>query len=72
VVSKCESNELLRHKRSVTRKDAIVVEGKRGRKRKGSAPVVAEAKRTRKSEMEVAESEIEALGLEDHCSILQF
>ena len=39
---------------------------------KSSTPVVAEAKRTRKSEVEVAENEIKAMGLENHCSVLQF
>ena len=38
--------------------------GKHGPKRKSSAPVLAEAKRTRKSEVEVAKDEIEAMGLE--------
>jgi hypothetical protein len=53
-------------------KDAAVVKGKRGPKRKSSAPMLAEAKRTRKSEVEVAEDEIKAMGLENHCSVLQF
>jgi hypothetical protein len=54
-------------------KEAVVVKGKRGRpKRKSSAPVLVEAKRTRKSEVEAAEDEIKAMGLENHCSILQF
>jgi hypothetical protein len=53
-------------------KEAAVVKGKRGRKRKCSEPVVARATRTRKSEIEVAKDEIEALGLGNHCSVLQF
>jgi hypothetical protein len=53
-------------------KEATVVKGKRGPKRKSSAPVLAEAKRTRKSEVEVAEDEIKAMGLKNHCSVLQF
>lgn len=38
--------------------------GKHGPKRKSSAPVLVEAKTTRKSEVEVAEDEIAAMGLE--------
>ena len=52
-------------------KEAVVVKGKRGRKRKASAPEVAQAKRVRKSELEVAEKEIEALEFGNHCSVLQ-
>jgi hypothetical protein len=48
------------------------VKGKRGPKRNSSAPVVVEAKRTQKSEVEVAEGKIEALGLGNHYSILEF
>jgi hypothetical protein len=51
-------------------KEAAVVKEKRGLKRKSSAPVVAQAKRTRKSEVEVAEDEIEAMGLGNYCSVL--
>ncbi len=36
-------------------KEAKVVKGKRGLKRQSSAPVLAKAKRTRKSEVEAAE-----------------
>jgi hypothetical protein len=53
-------------------KEAVLVKGKRGLKRKSSTPVVAEAKRTRKSEVEVAECEFEALGLGNYCSVLKF
>lgn len=53
-------------------KRATVVRGKCGPKRKSSAPVLAEAKRTRKSGIEVAEDEIKAMGLENHCSVLLF
>ena len=42
-------------------RDAIPMKGKRGPKRKSSAPLAAETKKSRKSEMEVAEGEIEAL-----------
>jgi hypothetical protein len=52
-------------------KEANVVKGKRGPKRKGCAPVLAKAKRTRKSEVKAAENEIKAMGLESHCSVLQ-
>lgn len=52
-------------------KEAAVVKGNPGRKRKSSAPVLKEAKRTRRSELEVAEEEIEAGGLENYCSVLQ-
>lgn len=52
-------------------KEAAVVKGKPGRKRKASAPVEAPAKRARKSELEVAEKEIEALEFGNHCSVLQ-
>jgi len=53
-------------------KEASVVKGKPGRKRKSSAPMAAQAKRTRRSEVEVAEQEIEAEGMGNYCSVLQF
>ena len=52
-------------------KEAVAVKGKRGRKRKCSVPR-ADAKKTRRSEVEVAEDEIEALGLGNYCSVLKF
>ena len=52
-------------------KEAAVVKGNPSRKRKSSAPVLKEAKRTRRSELKVAEEEIEAGGLENYCSVLQ-
>ena len=52
-------------------KEATVVKGKRGPKRKSSTPVLAETKRTRKSEVEVVKDKIEALGLRNYCSVLQ-
>ncbi len=52
-------------------KEAAVVKGKRGRKRKAAAPEETQAKRTRKSEMEVAEEIIEAEGMGNYCSVLQ-
>lgn len=52
-------------------KEAIVQKGKRGPKRKCSAPVLAEAKRTRKSEVEVAEDKIKVMGLGNYCSVLR-
>ena len=47
-------------------KEAAVVKGKRGRKRKATAPEQTQAKRTRKNEMEVAE------GMGSYCSVLRF
>jgi hypothetical protein len=52
-------------------KEASVVKGERGPKRKSSAPTLAEAKRTQKREAEVAKEEIKVLGLGNHCSVLQ-
>lgn len=52
-------------------KEAAAVKAKRGPNRKSSAPVVVQAKMARKSEVEVAEDEIEALGLGNYCSVLQ-
>lgn len=52
-------------------KEAGAVKGKPGRKRKASATVTAQAKRPRKSELEVAEEEIEALEFRTHCSVLR-
>jgi hypothetical protein len=52
-------------------KQAAVVKGKPGRKRKSPARVSAQAKRARRSELEVAKDEIEAEGLGDYCSVLQ-
>ena len=45
-------------------KEAAVVKGRPGGKRKSSAPVASQAIRTRRSELEVARDEIEAPGLE--------
>ena len=50
-------------------KEAAVVKGKPGRKRKSSAPVAAQAKRTKRSELEVAKDEIEAEGMGNYCSV---
>jgi hypothetical protein len=60
---------LSRHKRSVMRKKLLWSKEKRGPKRKSSARVVAQAKRARKNEVEVAEDEIEAQGLGNYCSV---
>ena len=46
--------------------------GKRGRQHKGPAPAEATAKRARRSEVEVAEDQVAAAGLRDHCSVLRF
>ena len=53
-------------------KDTPVVKGKPGRKRKSSAPVAVQAKRKRRSELEIAEQEIQAEGLGDYCSVIKF
>jgi hypothetical protein len=53
-------------------KDAPVVKGKPGRKRKSPAPVAAHAKRKRRSEVEIAEQGIQVEGLGDYCSVLKF
>jgi len=53
-------------------KEVITVKGKRGRKRKSSASVVSEAKKTPNSKVEVAEREIEALGLGNYSCVLKF
>ena len=52
-------------------KEGATVKGKRGRKRKIPAPVDAPAKRTKRSELEIAKDEIEAEGLGNYCSVLQ-
>ncbi|XTI93263.1 hypothetical protein V2W45_1347754 [Cenococcum geophilum] len=53
-------------------KEAAVVKGRRGRKRKSPAPAGAKTKKAWRSEAEVAEDEIAAAGMENHCSVLQF
>ena len=53
-------------------KEAAVVKGKRGRKRKATAPEQTQAKTTRKNEMEVAGGIIEAEGMGSYCSVLRF
>lgn len=50
--------------------ETAVVKGKRGPKRKSSAPMLVEAKLARKSEVEVARDEIEAQDLGNYCAIL--
>jgi len=44
-------------------KEAAIVKGRPGRKRKSSAPTAGKAKRTKKSELEAEKEEIEAEGL---------
>lgn len=51
--------------------DASVAKGKPGRKRKREAAAAVQVKRTRKSELEVAEQEIEAEDLRNYCSVFQ-
>ena len=65
-------NDIVKAQAKHDAKEAVPVKGKHGPKRKSSTPVVAVAKRTQKSEVEVAEDEIKAMGLENRCSVLQF
>jgi hypothetical protein len=44
---------------------------KRGRPRKNQAPKLAEPKRAQKTELDVAEDEINTMGLREYCSVLQ-
>lgn len=53
-------------------KETAMQEKKRGTKRKSSQPKQAPAKRTRKSEVEAAQGEIEAMGLGTYCTVLAF
>jgi DUF917 family protein len=54
-------------------KEATIASGKRSRKRKSPTPAKeVKNKKARGSEIEVAEDEIAAAGLGDHCSVLQF
>ena len=66
-----EDIEDARAKRAA-KEEATAGKGKRRRKRKSSAPEAGKAKKARRSEVEVAEDEIAALGMENHCSALQF
>lgn len=52
-------------------KEAAVVKGWPGRKRKCSAPAAANVKRTKKSELETAQEEIKADRMGNYCSVLQ-
>jgi tryptophanyl-tRNA synthetase len=51
-------------------KEAAAQERKRGAKRKCGQSKQVVAKRIRKSEVEAAQDEIEAMGLGDYCTIL--
>jgi hypothetical protein len=53
-------------------KDSSAAKGRRGRKRKYPTPAVAKTKKARKSEVEIAEGEIAATGMEGYCSVMQF
>ena len=67
-----EDLEEARAKRAA--RDAETSKGKRGRKRKGLPAQETGARKTqkaRRSELEVAEDEIAAAGMKDHCSVLQ-
>ncbi len=52
-------------------KEAAVVKGRPGRKRKSSAPMAGKAKRTKKSELEAEKEKIEVEGFGNYCSVLQ-
>ena len=52
-------------------KEAAIVKGRPGRKRKSSAPTAGKAKRTKKSELKAEKEEIEAEGFRNYCSVLQ-
>lgn len=65
-----EDIEEARGKRAA--REAAAASGKRGQKRKSPAPAGAKGKKAQKSEVEIAEDEIAAAGLQDHCSVLQF
>ena len=52
-------------------KEAALVKGRPGRKRKSSAPTAGKAERTKKSELEAEKEEIEAEGFGNYCSVLQ-
>ena len=67
-----EDIEEARAKRAAKEAQETAGKGKRGRKRKSPAPAGAKAKKARRSEVEVAEDEIAAGGMENHCSVLQF
>lgn len=54
-------------------KGTMVIKGKRGRKRKEpSLSIIGRPKKARKNEMEMAQDEIAAAGMEDYCSVIQF
>lgn len=53
-----------------TKKQATASKGKRSSKRKSPMPASGKAKKTW-SEVELADDEIAAAGLENHCSILR-
>jgi hypothetical protein len=48
------------------------IKGKRGRKRKSTAPAGVKAGKALRSEAEVAEDEIAATGMENYCPVLRF
>jgi hypothetical protein len=65
-------NDIIEARAKRDAKEATVVKGRRGPKRKSSTPMLTEPKKTWKSEVEFAEDEIKALGLGDYRSVLQF
>ena len=63
--------DIVKAKEERAAKEAAAATGKRGRKRKSTAPAGTKAKRARRSEVEVAEDEIAAGGMGNYCSVLQ-
>jgi hypothetical protein len=53
------------------KEQATASKGKSGRKCKNPVAPGTVTKRARRSELEVAEDEIAAAGMEEHCSVLQ-
>jgi hypothetical protein len=68
-VVKYEDVVIEREKRAAKQADAAAK--KRGRKRKSPATVKAKPKKARRSEIEVAEDEIVAEGMNEYCSVFQ-
>lgn len=65
-----EDIEEARAKRAA-KEQATAGKGKRIRKRKSPTEQGAVSKKARRSEVEVAEDEIAAAGMQGHCSVLQ-
>jgi hypothetical protein len=69
-----EDIEMAKAKRAAkeSAKDDNTAESKRGRKRKSTVSETVKVKEARRSEVEIAEDEIAAGGMEDYCSVFQF